>query len=515
MDITLDADLKTISIIILEYTLYFALLQIGRSQGRRGHRIWILATAILLHLAQRRTIYDVTGCPSFIFNDILITGFPSNEACITNDESYWPSTALSPPPSIPSYPINITNAILLHNAIVDSALAALPHARPLLQKSYFTLHDFSPSNPPTTSSSHASANQLRSPPYPTDLSPDPDNDDWMWYDEFPDSVLLYASGAMESDDQGLVYDQRTNLVRLFPWRDGGERPGEAYWAPLEEVLGLLLREVQEGRAVVGEEAVEKAGPQGSEERARDLWFEEVWRRKEWIASDVDRAVGMWEAYLALVGMKMGRFGGGEGFMVDKEVVEELEGGSWARALLPRLKRPGFEFVAPGLKMMSAEMVARTLDHDRRRRRVKENEWEMEKDPVSLLFYSDVRVSNLSYTERDKRWVAPYYIKNTVLDDRCGIYLIIGNEDRMFSVLPHTTDEDTFVGFGQFWGVTHAKLLNETEERLYDATHGLQDFRFHHMIARWADLVLSGDWTVGPDGVLGSLKHAWEKIPGRI
>ncbi|KAG8631623.1 hypothetical protein KVT40_000763 [Elsinoe batatas] len=406
-------DDEIVILLIIEVTLYLAIWQaylVRQSKSPRPFRLFTLFyITIVLHLGQRRTIFDTSNGIDLIFHDWLFPSIPPpyDTALLEDDEIHWPERAISPPLDVSPVPINVTNAIYLHNQIVEHALYNLPHAAQHISTNYFQLHN--------------------------------------------------ASSIIPR-----VWDVES-------------------WIPLE--------------VAIGGEAIEKAGFQGSIERAKDLWFEQIWERREWIQKDVDRAVGMWEAYLAIVSMKMG------------EVVATLELGSWARALLPRLRRPTFQFVAPDLKLIDEEMLVKTSEYDRKRRRIKEHHWEHEKDPVTLLFYSDVRFSNLSWGAWDRQWVAPYFAKHRVLDDRCGLYLGNAHEDKMSFILPgpDRDGEEIVVRFSDPHGRWRGQFLNATEELIHDAVHAYSPLRFRHLVASWADMVLSGRWSVESDGVHGDLQ----------
>ncbi|KAF4553078.1 Hypothetical protein D9617_8g050910 [Elsinoe fawcettii] len=522
-------DTETAILSILEITIYLAIWQttLVKKQGRDQPSLLhfaIFFTTVLLHLGQRRLVFPADSRPDVIFHEWFMPHTSQSSLEAGGDTDYYrPETAISPSLNVSPAPLNVTNAISLHNRIVSHALKQLPYAAQHIKTNYFTIHDATdilPRLSPTTIefleginvwdiNRFALSPTLCSPPWPSELSPDPDKDEsqWMWYDSYPEGVLLYGAGDFSYDDRGLVLDQRTNMVRLYPWTDVGS-PQKQPWVPLELALELMLREVEEARVVIGQDAMAKAGPSTSEEMGRDLWFESIWERKKWLPKDVDRAVGMWEAYLAIVGVKTGRMVSGPESMVSQEVVESLSLGIWARALLPRLRRPVFEFVAPGLKLADEQMLVKTSETDRKRRRIKEHEWEDEREPVTLLFYSDTRFSNLSWAESDRRWVAPWFAKHRVLDDRCGIYMGNADDDSLSFIVPGTDrygeSDELVVRFKQPWGLFRGSLLNETEEVLFDAVHAGSSLRFHHLIAGWADHVLSGAWSVGVNGVEGDL-----------
>ncbi|PNS21769.1 proteinral negative regulator of transcription subunit 3 [Sphaceloma murrayae] len=525
----LFAELQLCSVLIIELTLYFSTTQIVRRRKQFGNSTFLfLWTALALHTGQRRLSLSLAD-QSIFFPPTLLIGY--HESDQAEEDFYWPHHASSPHPlsNAPST-LNVTNAIRLHNHLVDLALVDLPHARQHISKNYF-LHSSNSSPRINASSIRAGLSAplieflegiyvwdasrfsltptLRSPPFPDLLSPDP-NDDFgsLWYEQFPYGVLLYASGDMSSDDRGLVFDQWTNLVKFYAYPDLDTGDQGKGWVGLEEMLELLVHEVEEGRVVVSEVAKGTAGLQGSEDKGARLWYEEVWERRQWIDKDVDRAVGMWDAYLALVGMRTGRALEDRGRLVTTQELEDVEAGSWASALLPRLRRPGFEFVAPGLRMQGKSSLLRTSRFDRVRRRRKRNAWEDHGNPVTLLFFGDTMISDVSVGERDVQHVSPHYRDNVILDDSCGVYLENANEDSVALLLPHTRDGVTEMRFGGTPQVVDARLLNGTEEQLRASTHGWQGMRFHHMIARWADLVLDGTWTVGSDGVEGYLEDCW-------
>ncbi|KAF2152033.1 hypothetical protein K461DRAFT_279565 [Myriangium duriaei CBS 260.36] len=529
MDLDSESTVTTALLIFLETTLYVAYLQLAKKNRRRNCYLFVV---LALHLSQRRVVFNDLDRRS-VFGWAVIHLNSNNQPEQPPIDSPLETIDGTILPPGPPHPLNVTNAISLHNRLVSHVLTHLPHLSHRVHKDWFSLHTDLSDGPTGASvlprlspdvvlfltsiyvwpdlATFSLTPHARGVAWPDFLSPDPASlEGELFYETMPNCIVLYHSSVADSEARGLVLDQRTNLARWMPtmWDDARGRP----WAPLEDVLASWVENAESGRWTV-DPSREGGDPWGPPT---------AWCHERWIERDVDRTVSVWEAYLALLAAKMGRPLPPVAVMASDKLLDAANVTGFERLLLSRLRRPGFAFVAPGLRIPDETMFARTLEESSRRRVAAEADPDVEVDEVFmhyavLLFYADAGVANRTYRPLDERHTARHWMEHFVLDDRCGVYLVTWYSDQYADavsvVAPRTQGNRTEVLFEQYSGLVEGSLLNRENERLAEAAGGYQPLRLYHMIARWYDMVVSGKWKVGPEGIEGSPEDVWDMMPG--
>lgn len=520
---------STAILLLLECTLYFAYVQLVK-HDRRRNRFFIFLLA--LHIGHRLVVLDIQEHSSFFFGWALqrFDFLQTIDGTQSTPDLHW--EAASPPPWTLVGAFNVTNAIQLHNKLVEHVLIRAPQFSDRVQKNWTSLYtnaDFGLSAPDirprltepvmeflsgiyawTELESFSLTPHVRGVAWPEFLSPVPESPEGeLFYDSFPGCIVLYHSNVADSDARGLVLDQRTFSARVMPSIWDNEKGH--YWAPLEDILAAWLAEAEVGRWTIDltREGGDIYGPPTA------------WRQQRWIQSDIDRTLVLWEAYLALIAAKQGiadRSSSPAPFASDS-TLEQARVEGFERDLLSRMRRPSLTFVAPGLRIPDEAMFSSILLEASRRREasvIENDEDERFADYATLLFYADEPVAKRSYHPRDETHTAPYWISKFILEDRCGVYLGTWHSaqyaDAVSLVAPRKDDGDAQVLFAQYSGVVGSTLLKPGVEYLADAAGSYQPMRLYHMIARWYDLVVTGRWTVGPDGVQGDIEQLWGMMP---
>ncbi|GAM88361.1 hypothetical protein ANO11243_063940 [Dothideomycetidae sp. 11243] len=529
MDLDPSSTTSIALVVLLEATLYFAFAQLVKKDRRRNGYFFALLS---LHISQRRIVLNARDLPS-VFGWAVYRNEPIEaqiEASGQADASVW--DAITPPPSVTPHAFNVSNAVHLHNQLVEHVLAIAPEFEPRIRKDWFSLYnnpEFGPSGADirhrlTAPVADFLSNiyvwdlevfsltpHVRGVAWPEFLSPLPESDEGiLFYDSLPECIVLYHTNVPDREARGLVLDQRTYLARLMPtiWND--ER--SSAWAPFEVILSSWLEEARTGRWVIDptREGGDIYGPPTG------------WRHLSWIEADVLETVRMWEAYLTLITAKIGYQQNAHAptMIAGTTLLDSMSISGLERALLPRMRRPDFTFIAPGIRIPDTEMFRATLTEAVRRRNAAEepDPDNPHKDYAVLLFYADHPVANMTYRELDARYTAPHWIEKYILDDKCGIYLGTWHAemhaDAVSLVAPRVQGNASYILFEQYSGIVSASLLHSKREQLAEAAGSYQPWRLYHMIARWYDLVVSGRWPVGPDGVEGSVEDIWDMMPDK-
>ncbi|KAL9636444.1 MAG: hypothetical protein Q9204_002262 [Flavoplaca sp. TL-2023a] len=301
--------------------------------------------------------------------------------------------------------------------------------------------------------------------------------------EYPGHVLLYPD-AESGSQGGLIYDTATDLCTWAffpPW------PRAEEWVPLERVLRKWLELWESGKFYADEV--------------------EGMAVRSWVQRDVNEAVEAWEGLMDAIAQRMPASTRADGDGGVSEVAEpilgreQLERGGFhpfAVAFLERAKRPpqNIRCVAPGIGIWTsgsfAEAVEREPTSSSRRTYLTRARFEPEQIPT-LLFPA----IESSKTDRHTRVVDPtegeaeHFDKDWgfgkfTLGRRAGVYLYphpqVGGGDGVIVV-----EESGRDGWGQSkgrcpWGPSYPNRLVE-------------------MLGMWREMVKSGSWVVGEEGLV--------------
>ncbi|KAL8887508.1 MAG: hypothetical protein Q9215_004930 [Flavoplaca cf. flavocitrina] len=302
--------------------------------------------------------------------------------------------------------------------------------------------------------------------------------------EYPGHVLLYPD-AESGNQGGLIYDTATDFCTwaVFPpW------PRAEEWVPLEMVLGKWLELWEKGKFYVDDE--------------------EGLAVRSWVQSDVDEALEAWEGLMDAIAQRLPAStradGDGGATQVTEPILgrEQLERGGFhpfAVAFLERARRPPGEvkFVAPGIGIWSSISFAEAVENEptssSRRTYLTRARFEPEQIP-SLLFPA----IEPSKTDRHTRVVDPtegeaddfdrdWGFGKFTLGRRAGVYLYphpeVGGGDGVVVVEDSGRDD---------WG-------QRTERCAWGPGYPT---RLVEMLGMWREMVESGSWGVGAEGVVG-------------
>ncbi|MCJ1271798.1 hypothetical protein MMC22_011703 [Lobaria immixta] len=313
---------------------------------------------------------------------------------------------------------------------------------------------------------------------PLVLKPDP-NAFFRFRDKYPwgemKGVILLYPGAKGSGNEGLLFDTCTGLAH---WANAPNWPQKDDWIPLERVLQMWVNLWHDGKycRIGGGLDVEIVPWTSHDLNATvDAWvilLQTIHRHSP--ASDVDSR-----------GLQLGP-------PLSHGLVWRLTRQSFAVEFLLRAFKPPFRYIAPGIQVLTEftlrdMLQAKSMDSSRGeyRRRGKDDCGEQS----CILFPSDrsVRLCRASAAccNQERSWE---FSANAV-PSNSGVYLTpCGTMGDGVTFVEHTGRLDSFQYRGPCpWAPRrHLKLVE--------------------MLAKWADLVETGVWEVGHDGVKGG--HEW-------
>lgn len=186
-------------------------------------------------------------------------------------------------------------------------------------------------------------------------------------------------------------------------------------------------------------------------------------------------------------------------LISQDTLKTCHVDGFARNFLLRAQRPptALKTIAPGLHILDDTLLTRLGpligEHKRSPDTVEQHmEW-----ATSLLLYpADEELE--TFSEQDEQHnMANTWRSEKLLDGRAGLYLTHSAYGSVYS--------DT-VNLLTTWpvGVSNTRILG-WGNCAYEPSHNL---RLSRLLNKWKDLVVSGVWTVGPNGVEGI--DAWKE-----
>lgn len=483
-----------------------------------------LPTIVGSHLAQRARVFDFS---TLLYAIDLDLSYISLSAGLEEDRSLPIDVGF----------FDVTEAVLLHNWIVDTALnktggALAEH----VQYNWFALHgEVAERYRPYLSASLIEFlenikvwddQKMQFIPHlagvghpnffwqydPWSLGPNPGSpelrseDRDMFEESFGNSVVLYRDNHWE-EGRGFVFNMDCNCGHLtHSIYDGGQE--DDIWIELQWALKTWAAEVEKGRYIVD--------PEGKE---CDTWGNpKYWIEKPWIPLDLRQTLDIWDRYLDLIENRMGVASSNKTSLVSVPLVSELPIDDYLKSFLRNARQPNFVNIAPTLFVLDDAFLHDIYPTIRNRSNlVQENtNYRYYDDFVTLLLFpSSVKIPapsplNPIFRDRDWMWHAPYWHDYRILDGRYGIYLTDYTEVTM--VVPRTLDEVTHMRFYSPGWRAKASLLPVLARDMQDACIPTPPFRLFELLALWYDKVASGEWHVGSGGVEGEIEDLWAILP---
>lgn len=415
-------------------------------------------------------------------------------------------------------PYGLTRCVELHNHIADHALAILEANNITInvQTNWFTFHGQKAENvrsrlTPSVISFLENVKvwdigdlsltpYLRGIPAPSSLLLDQEFG-------FDNCILLYQNNDVE-EGRGLVLWMEHNKAHDFQWAD--EFPwDDTVWYHLEPILSIYWSQILEGKYVVD---LTRFG----DPKEAPMY----WRVEPYTEHQINRTLVMWRWYVGLVHDRMPphqahEYGVG---LVDAEKLDKWNIQGFTREILLRAAKPPFKHIVPGLTIIDNEFV----DHigpelvARRERWNRGQNLHAETHSAFPLFVSDLRVAYYAFSDRDRDHIGPFWKMDRLLDDRCGIYVTspdpYEDADTVSVVAPFAWRDGTEIRFAEAHGPFEASVLNRFVQGIRNACSLPSSLRLIEMLAMWYDMVADGRWTVGIDGVEGSIDDLWDFLP---
>ncbi|CAI9631512.1 hypothetical protein GT037_003151 [Alternaria burnsii] len=437
-------------------------------------------------------------------------------------------------------PQNVEKCIKLHNSIVSHASSKLPpHQQPKVERSWFAAHSLDPGSPGLDIELDEDLvaflsgidivirekhQHLAFTPFligisaPNELRPDA----WEGIDEYEDFILLYK--GIGHDPGGLVYSRTTHQVCFV--RDPFDEPRERMWGDLHAVLELYLRSIESGKFVVDAEHPGFGN--------RDGLVTQGWRVAEWTEKELRQVLDIWESLVDAVTARLPESVGVSGAKEDhgdeepppkkKRKMEDFglipaEVSNkypaippFARVFLSRAKKPRFTSIAPQLDVpneafihrVGAELQARYPDAS-----LDTHQHELADCTPFLLF--PWRAPGVQFSSQDERDRWQSLRKQSILDDRVGLYLVpdVLHAHASTLLLPFQLGEKRHVVMGD--GST---VDRPAQDALY--RHGVcNPFMPDHgtplaaILVNWWEQVENDSWSVNVSGVDGG-EELWKK-----
>lgn len=306
-------------------------------------------------------------------------------------------------------------------------------------------------------------------------------DPWIIQDESRPLVRLFM-GASGREDDSLLFDMITGLASCHTTPH--QFPEEEDFRPLEDILRTWLELWQTGKFV---------------------WHSTHGRfeAQGWLSSDVDAVFEAWEELLDAIDDKRSNFGAQERLEpLDEQTLDQHPISDYAKALLARLKRPTFKYIAPSISVFSPESFNELYstefpagENDQAINDLWQNDcltsmrrtfikFSLSDEPSqipTLIFPSDKTVPIVT---KDQSFNKAWGFARCTVCRRAGLYVGL---DTFYS------DTVTFVDPA---GGTNAF----GESRGGDAFGLPQASRVGGMLKTWAQLVRLGTWNVDGNGV---------------
>ncbi|KAF9639165.1 hypothetical protein BFW01_g10062 [Lasiodiplodia theobromae] len=353
------------------------------------------------------------------------------------------------------------------------------------------------------------------------------------FDEGEYMLLLYeAAWDVSGDMFGLVFDKFQTSVHFFPWLDVDVRSDDVNWFPLELALGTYLGMIEAGKYVAMsperllEAAVEtlpthsppwakmaweiNGGIEGTVAKL-DLLVQAIWQRMPAEAQTEQRQLRRRQRMISETAYSSGA--------VAASAAAVSPGHSFLQGLLTQSLGCPFDYIAPGLRCPTDETIASILAEPPVPESYAASGGEVSALPV-LLFPSGERV-------RDDVDGGDFYgwYNSTLTGVLGGLYLDgashhAGWQDgaQLVTPFPVGGQEESWARTGdgreirdypwRTYGETRAAHGSEAYVSLFQLGDNAFTYShhtsLHQVLDRWIDLVESGIWAVGPDGIEGGM-----------
>ncbi|KAK8092284.1 uncharacterized protein PG998_015116 [Apiospora kogelbergensis] len=348
----------------------------------------------------------------------------------------------------------------------------------------------------------------------------------------PDDVdrylTLYSSNLHASHPDGLVFDQKKNLaimqMDLYDWST--THNGRQKWHPLEVVLGQWLDMIEMGKVQTVAEGV------STRLESHDPWTEVGYSKRQ-----LEETLEVWEQLLHAIEARIPGHMSSEKIetLIDDSMVYLEEAGvlpGFVPEFLTKARRPAFRRIAPGISLPDVESITR---HQPFRHvelefpyvRPEHSGKPTVQFPVLLfassegLAYSAPRATGYYGFDRTAPFPMPW---DQVRSYPAGLYFTMtdqlgpGFEDGVKLVLPfgvggrgwaRTADgakfgenlDDTYHSDAEIDGQDRYDSLFQLGYNPFVPRH---EVRLVQVLRAWVKLVKSGEWKIGPDGVLDGM-----------
>lgn len=329
------------------------------------------------------------------------------------------------------------------------------------------------------------------------------------FQERADYILLYQGPGY--DPGGLVYSHSTQQVCYMdtPHLD----PDDLDWDDLQTALETYWDCVESEKFVI------------------DVWFPgfgrgdglatQGWRLQEWTDLELKIALEAWHDLVDAITKRLPGQGKNDdpgihqkekdeemdAFLISSEILEQYPAiPSFARAFLPRAKRPTFTSIAPQLDIPNEAFVERMgaiLQELHPDISITTPQHEMRRIPIFLLFSWRTQGFQFVSQSDSDRWQD---IRGHVytLDNRAGLYLTPdGTHTHSISpLLPFSVGANGYVRMNDG---TILELTSQGQDALY-RHHQCSPFLPAHdtplaaVLVNWCDLIEKGNWHVDENGV---------------
>jgi hypothetical protein len=309
---------------------------------------------------------------------------------------------------------------------------------------------------------------------------------WMHAHEGYNCIVLYQAND-DADNRGLVLNLETHLCHWIDTIYDDPQPGWT-WVPLQDALARYWHMIESGKYLL------KA------ENGATLWSMVLY-----CADEIDDAVDSWNGYLDTISERLPGGSVPERSLslgwIPQDTLDEWHIDGFARGFLLRAKRPppAIKTIAPGLHVLHETLLTQLGPFIMERQHTPDaisqhREWATS----FLLSPADKRVEFFSeHDEHDN--TANIWRLEKLLDDRAGLYLtpssygsIYSDTVNMLTPWPVGGSNTRILGYGSC---------------AYELSHNV---RLARVLNKWKDLVVSGVWTVGPNGVEGGI-DAWKEV----
>jgi hypothetical protein len=309
----------------------------------------------------------------------------------------------------------------------------------------------------------------------------------------------------------MYFDLNTNLCtwneELMAW--------PLKWFPLERALRLWLGQYEVGR-------FQSSSYDSSISRDANMRY---------VPSDLTINLKAYDNLLTAIQARSPHSAVGEPGLIGEEILDRFHIHGFMRDFLLQARRPSFTFIAPGIRIPTPAWLDELLTGDRgseRYNRVRDEDNLLPKDedadvnrddyigePLPLFIGPQISSRSNAFENGS----GPSYTQGRgkyVVGDTSGLYIwpeVPLSEDYVVFVMPYPVNTRGYIEYGNP-GWNHEEYRQRIPERIItnDALyqHGQCPFGLSHspklftILDNWTEMVRSGKWEVGEDGVQGGI-----------